>query len=175
MGSGDPKAPLEFHATGPASYPMLDPSKPLSNARHEAFAVSRAAGASISEAYRKSGYAPDSANSNAPRLMANDGIKGRIIWLQTQTATTATLTTTEKREWIARLVRCRLALLPDDSDLIVEIAPTEHGKRRKVHDKLRGIQVDNDLAGDGSEAMANAALGTVVEAMTRIRSGRWRK
>lgn len=35
--------------------------------------------------------------------------------------------------------------------------------------------LNNDLAGDGSEAMANAALGFVAEMMSRFRSGKWNR
>ena len=131
---------------------MTDPSKPLINARHEAFAVALAAGNSLTEAYRQSGYAPGSAHSNAGRLMTNDGIKARVQWLQTQTATASTLTKLEKREKLASITRGGTNL-----------------------EAIAAIKVDNDLAGDGSEALANAALGTVAEAMVRIRSGKWRK
>lgn len=131
---------------------MTDPSRPLINARHEAFAVALAAANSVTEAYRQSGYAPGSAHKNASRLMANDGIKARFQWLQTQTASGSTVTKMEKRERLATIIR-------KGSNL----------------ESIAAIKVDNDLAGDGSEALANAALGTVAEAMVRIRSGKWRK
>ena len=79
----------------------------------------------------------------------------------------------EKRQFIARLVRSRLTLEPETSDLWQEFSTTEHGTKRKLYDKLRAMALDNDLAGDGSEAMAHAAVGSVAEMMVRVRSGRW--
>jgi len=85
----------------------------------------------------------------------------------------AVLTLLERRMFLARLVRARLAEVPESSDLWQEVTVTETGTKRKLGDKLKAITIDNDLAGDGSEAKANDGIGSVAELMLKIRGSRW--
>ena len=62
------------------------------------------------------------------------------------------LTLIEKRKFLAKLVRSRLADEPEDSDLWQEISHTEAGTKRKLADKLKAITIDNDLASEGAQA-----------------------
>ena len=48
--------------------------------------------------------------------------------------------------------------LPPESDLWQEVSCTEFGTKRKMPDKLRAIQIDNDLAAKGGAAGAADAL-----------------
>lgn len=147
---------------------MTDYSQPLANARHEAFALAWAEGNTAAEAFRRAGYKDGPAN--AKRLTNNDQIKARRRWLQKQAQTVTLLTIQEKREFTARVVRAKLTAVPDDSDLWQEIRITEDGVVKKLPCKLKCIVVDNDLAGDGSEAGANSVLVTFAERLAHIRS-----
>lgn len=154
---------------------MPDHSQPLHNPRHETFALTWASGKSLGEAYITAGYSSKDPHTKGSRMAENDGIVARKKWIQEQAVTKTVLSLTEKREFIARLVRSQMAITPDDSDLWQEISVTDNGTKRKLGDKLRAIALDNDLAGDGSEAGANQAIGSMVEVMSRIRAKRWMK
>ncbi len=71
----------------------------------------------------------------------------------------AVLTLVEKRKFLARLVRAQIASLPEDSDLFVSITRGRKGTEYRLGDKLAAIKLDNNLAGDGSEAEKEDALG----------------
>jgi len=135
--------------------------KPLENARHERFACEWAKGRTKTDAYIAAGYDPKNADANATRFMDNDGIRARKDWLQAQAATTAVLTITEKREFLARVVRAKLTELPDDSDIWQEITVSEDSIKRKMPDKLRAIAQDNDLAPEVEKAasVVNVFIG----------------
>lgn len=105
----------------------FDPSKPLADAQHERFAQALAEGRSQLDAYTKAGYSPN--RGNAGRLNANEYVSQRVEWLQKRAAQRTVLTLERKRQ------------------ICLEIAET--GENR---DRLNAIKVDNDLAGDGSEA-----------------------
>lgn len=107
--------------------PDFDPSKPLADAQHERFAQFLAEGRSQLEAYTKAGYSPN--DGNATRLKSNERVLQRVNWLKEQAAKRCVLTLERKRQ------------------ICFEIAET--GENR---DRLNAIKVDNDLAGDGSEA-----------------------
>ena len=111
--------------------------KPLSP-RHEVFAQARARGETADAGYNRH-------DGNAARLSGNERILRRVKELQQASVTATMLTIREKREFFARLVRARLSELPDDSDLWQEIRTTLDGTTRKLLDKLRAIQLDNDL------------------------------
>ena len=80
----------------------------------------------------------------------------------------AVLTYAEKRNFFARVVRAEVALLPADSDLWGSIKRTKDGVEYRLPDKLAAIRLDNDLAGDGSEA---EACDSLTELLKRICSG----
>lgn len=125
-------------------------------------------GLSSMDAYRAAypKATPESVHANAFRLMANDGVKTEIARQRHAAelmAGGAILTLAEKRGYFARLVRSRISLLPDDSDLFVSIKRTKDGTEYRLADKLRAIELDNDLAGEGSESEANDALAGLLE------------
>lgn len=125
----------------------MDPSQPLQNARHELFAQAWAKGGSGSDAYAEAGYDAKNAESNATRLMGNDGIKARRDWLQSQAATGTVLTIQRKRE------------------ILREIA--EDGE--KDCDRINAIKADDNLAGDGAEAGAQASMSEMFRKIALIR------
>lgn len=104
------------------------------------------------EAYPKTGA--EAARRSASKLMTNPDIKKEIDRIRTAAdglGGSAVLAVLEKRQFLARVVRSRLAELPDDSDLWQEISMTEAGVKRKLPDKLRAIAADNELSGTGTD------------------------
>mgnify|MGYP000874315646 CR=1 FL=1 len=126
---------------------MNDPSRPLENARHELFAQAVARGLSDSEAYREAGYKGEEPNKRSSEIRANPGISERVEWLQKQGATATVLTIQRKRE------------------ILFKIA--EGGE--KDSDRISAIKADNDLAGDGAEAAAQASLPEMFKKIALIR------
>lgn len=116
----------------------MDPSKPLQDAQHERFACELAKGASAAEAYRLAGYKPH--RSAASRLFANVNVFARVQWLKEQAATGDILEMKEKRQICAQIAR----------------------GGEKDSDRLKAIQVDNDLAGEGSEAKGAGAIAALL-------------
>ena len=57
---------------------------PLSNTKHEKYALARASGMSIEDAYVKAGYKPNRGNS--ARLNTNEGVLARVSELQSRVA-----------------------------------------------------------------------------------------
>lgn len=167
---------------------VQDPSRPLKKAEHEAFAVHYAqngnAAAAWSHATRsrmaKNGRNDEHSNANGSKWTRNRSILARVEWLKTEAARiarekedeqtmAAVLTIVEKRKFLARVVRAKLKEEPAESDLWQEVEITGDKVKKKMPDKLRAIALDNDLAGDGSEAKANDALSTAaIETLDRI-------
>ena len=108
---------------------MTDPSEPLKNAKHEAFALAWAGRLSFAECYRRSGYSGKDPHSKGSRMALNGHIKARRTWLQRQSASSATLTLREKRELLAAIAR-----------------------GGKDQDRIAAMKLDNDLSGEGAEA-----------------------
>jgi hypothetical protein len=68
------------------------------------------------------------------------------------------------RRFLARVVRASLAALDPvlDGDLL-QVCEKENGKLRlRLFDKIRAIELDNDLAGEGSQAEALDAVGAML-------------
>lgn len=131
---------------------MIDGSKPLENPRYERFACELAKGSSQYVAYHEAGFTPN--RGNATRLNANESVKARVAWIKEQSAVETILTIQEKRKFLAKVVRTPIGNVDQDSDLCQEFAKTADSIRFKMPDKLAAIRLDNDLAGDGSEAAA---------------------
>ncbi len=111
--------------------------------------------------------------------MAKKGsIAARVGWLRNEAerrlqaeaeaqTESAVLTIEDKRRFLARVVRACVATTPDDSDLWQSVKRTKDGIERRFPDKIKAIESDNDLAGDGSQAKANESLATE---LARIRN-----
>lgn len=136
----------------------MDPSQPLDNPRHEAFAREWAKGKSGTEAYIAAGYDAKNADANATRFMGNDGIRARKEWFQEQAAKGTVLTIKEKREFLAAVVRTPIGEVDERSPLAQSVRYSDTGKEIKMPDKLAAIRADDNLAGDGSEAGKNDVL-----------------
>jgi hypothetical protein len=67
-------------------------------------------------------------------------------------AGSAVLTYAQKRAFCARVMRSAAAPLPHDSPLWQSIKHTKDGVEYRLPDKLKAIELDNDLSGDGKEA-----------------------
>lgn len=136
----------------------------LDNPRHEKFAQLRAQQVTASEAYRKSGYKPD--DGAASRLSGNVKVKARVTELLLLSAGKCVLSIEEKRNFLARCVRTPIGEIDHTSDLCQERTFIEGQEdtsvKVKMPDKLRAIQLDNDLAVDGAEAGKNRAIEIVI-------------
>jgi hypothetical protein len=76
----------------------------------------------------------------------------------------AVLDCAKKRRFLARVVRADLAALDPvlDGDLL-QVCETDNGKLRlRLFDKIRAIELDNDLAGEGAQAEALDAVGAMI-------------
>ena len=141
----------------------MDPSKPLQDAQHERFACELAKGASQDEAYVLAGFSRN--RGNASRLNANENVSQRVAWLKEQAATDTVLSIREKREFLARVVRVKGAAIDEekDGDLINGLKFDKYGNRiLEIPCKLGAMRLDNDLAGEGSEAKGAGAIAALL-------------
>lgn len=130
-----------------------DPSKPLKNSRHEAFAVEWAKGGNLTAAALAAGYTSHSARKQGSVLGTNTDIVAR-------------------REWLQKQVASRSILSRDDGlKILAEIAQNteEPGQSRTGALKVIGQWCGWEK---GTEAERTAAAGVVslAAAVSRIRS-----
>ncbi|MDB6133756.1 MAG: Terminase small subunit [Verrucomicrobiales bacterium] len=129
------------------------------------FAAGLASGLSATDAYAaafpKSKHPRnDAARLLSPKCRARGAIQEEVARIRReaeQLAGGAVLSLAEKRMFLARLVRCSIGSLPDDSDLLEEVTRGSEGEIRRVFDKLQAIELDNLLAGHGAAARVLAA------------------
>jgi hypothetical protein len=147
--------------------------KPLSGP-HQKFAEGIAKGLNATEAYCEA-Y-PKSTKAAARRsasdLLTNPDIAREIENIRkaaSEVPGSAKLTIAEKRDFIARLVKAKVSEISASSDLWQSVKQNEFGIEYKLPGKLEAIKLDNDLAGEGSEATAADALAGL---LGRIRKGR---
>ena len=137
----------------------MDPSKPLQDAQHERFACELAKGASQDEAYELAGYKRH--RSSASRLRTNANVSQRVEWLKQQAASDTVLSIKEKREFIARVFRAKPSEAGmENSDC--QLVMTKMGPAALFPDVTALIKIDNDLAGEGSEAKGQGALANLL-------------
>jgi hypothetical protein len=102
-----------------------------------------------------------SAQSLATRLEKRQEIQAEILRLKKATETEITLRRSEKREYLARVVRSNFAELSEDSDLLEEVHRFYHKDGRiskvvlKVPSKVKCIEIDNRMAGHNEPEKAN--------------------
>lgn len=152
----------------------------LDNPRHERFCQERAKGKSADEAYQLAGYKRD--RGAASRLSAKVNVTARITELQSLAADDTVMSIAEKRKFLADIKRTPIGEIDEMSPLCQEWTYEQAGGPRgrlkrgdddegneeyeeerqrvkvKMPDKLRAIQLDNDLAVDGAEAGKNKAI-----------------
>src|SRR6185436_4551789 len=92
-----------------------------------------------------------SACTRARKLLEKPEIRAEIARLREaahEHPSPAALTLAEKRGFLARIVRAKLAALPEDSDLLDRVS--KGGRTvRILPDKLDAIELDNELAREG--------------------------
>lgn len=145
----------------------------LKNKKHEAFA--RAVGVkgmSATEAYKSvwPNAAQRTAEVEGSKLSLKPENAMRIQEHREEAARRAAerdfLTVEEKRRFCARVVRAHgkdLDADGEDADLINGAKYDKFGNLvLEIPDKLKAIQLDNDLAIDGAEAGANKALEIII-------------
>lgn len=123
------------------------------------YAVSMDGKAAYMEAFPDS--APLSAEASASRMLRNDKVQAEIQRIRDMgagMAYDAAMEIAEVHSFLARVVRSRIATLPDDSDLWQSIKRTESGTEYKVPDKLGAIAHWSNLKGKGSAASAQDAI-----------------
>lgn len=116
----------------------------------------------------------EAARRNGSRLLTKADVEAEIARMRRKAeekSGSAVLTLAEKRKFLARVVRADLAAGDIDGDLLqsVDFERRQDGReieKQRVCDKLGAIKLDNDMAGEGSEAEANGALAAL---MGRIR------
>lgn len=127
------------------------------------YATDGNAAAAYRAAYPKS--SGTAANTSASRLLKNADIQAEVSRIRnaaTGVVGMAVLSIAEKRNFLARLVRARVAELPRDSDLWQSIKTTDSGTEYRLPDKLAAIKTDNDLSGQGAEAKGNEGLAALI-------------
>lgn len=111
----------------------------LDNPQHEKFAQLVAGGMDRTQAYQRvyNDASKDSALSAGARLFGI--VRPRIRFLQAQSATELVMDMQERREFLARVVRCQLHEIDfeKDGDLIQEIVRTEGTESRAGIEKLK--------------------------------------
>ena len=106
------------------------------------------------------------AHASASKSLKNPKIASEIDRIRKRTQEVgggAVLTLLEKRLFLAAVVRCKIAEVPNDSPLWQSIKHSKDGVEYKLPDKLRAIQQDNDLAGEGAESQKSQALLDLLE------------
>lgn len=135
--------------------PQPDPSAPLPKAAWEAFAHEVAKGASAAEAYRKTfpRASRATAETEGPATLRVSQVRLRVDWLRRKAAERPVRRTlleiSRKREICAEIAEDCLEPLP----------------------RLKAIQVDNDLAGEGSEARSRDALTGALAGILGLEGG----
>ena len=149
---------------------MSTPEKPPlpKDPRHQRIAYLILEGVAHGEAYGKCfpKSAKKSWNSACGRILRRADVVAYMAWIRAQSAHSSVLTLLEKREFLARVVRCKINSEPDDSDLWQEFRTTETDTSttviRKLPSKTDAIKLDNDLSGDDPKVNALDALATAL-------------
>jgi len=136
----------------------------LKNPRHEAFAQAMARGAEVTEAYRTvyPKATRGSAGSAGARLLGI--VRPRVAELQSQAEDETMLTIAEKRKFCAAALRTPVSEIDETSPLCLGVKRTGTSVEYKTVDKLKALQLDNELAGHGKpEKPAGAGAGMTVD------------
>jgi hypothetical protein len=123
------------------------------NTRQQRFAEMVASGTTAKDAHRAI-YGTDghAAEANGSRLLKNPEVAADVARIRAAAQSAATMTLREKREFLARVVRATPADAIADPALGAEVTELPGGGRRvKMLDKLKAIELDSRLAGDFSQ------------------------
>lgn len=138
----------------------MDGSKPLDENRHEEFAKFCAKGKEDAEAYRLAGFKGSDHAKRAWDIRKRQEVSQRIEWLKRASATALTLTSQEKREFLALSVRTAIGQVDENHVLCQSMkrkrlmgSEDEDGwevEEIKAVDKLNAIKIDNEMSGDNA-------------------------
>lgn len=170
----DPEAPGVL--PNPKRIGRIDPSRPLPNARHEAFAQGLAQGMTADGAYKAAGFAEN--RGNATRLKANESIMKRVDVIQAEANAVSVIKKERAMEYLASVVLTPIGEVHEGSILAQEVTrrTTDFGTetRIKMPGKLEALKILGTWCGweKGTEAERDAAkaLGGVSELIARIRA-----
>jgi len=152
----------------------------LPNAKHERFAQAIAKGVDATKAYgqvypkAKKG----SANRAGARLLAIVRVRDRVAELQGKAEDETLLSIAEKRRFCADVLRTPIGEIDETSPLCHSVKRTtgEHGNtvEYKAVDKLKALQLDNELAGhvilaERQAVSVNVGVAVAVNVMTEER------
>lgn len=138
------------------------------------YAVSQNGKQAYLEAYPNS--SPAAAETSAYALLRKPQVIEEIDRIRKEAREKgAVLTLAEKRAFIARLVKVNAAELDlkKDGDLLAGIDRVDGSQgevgvlKLKLSDKLRAIQIDNDLAHEGAQAEGLDAMGQLLERLRK--------
>jgi len=144
----------------------------LKNQKHERFAQLVATGMSATEAYRRVYKTTVKvAGSAGGRLLKNVGIQQRLTELQQKAAEGAVMTLQEMLEFLARVRRTPIGEVDERSDLCQSAEYTEDGRKFKMPDKLRAVELSAKLQGLFKEKVEVSVDG-LGELLKAIRGGK---
>jgi len=162
----------------------MDPSKPLKKPEHEAFAAHYARSCNAAQAWvHATGGDSSHSDANGSKWLRNGSITARVEWFRAEAekllrqseaaiARPVVLDIAEKREFLARVVRTPIGEVDEASDLCQAMEVNDSGGRKyKLPCKIAAIKLDNDLAGEGSEAKANEGVRSILDAVRAITHG----
>jgi len=150
-----------------------DAPHPPRNPRHQAYADHLLSGMTQGDAYLAAGFrcAPQHARSQAARLRKRPDICRYMEAIQARAADESTLTLTEVRRFLARIVRTPLTALDPESDrnadLIKTIARTSSSTRLEKLDPLKAIEIDLKLSGQDPETSLLKQISRALEGLPK--------
>ena len=125
-----------------------DPSKPLPDARHEAFAAHYAVNGNAAQAWLASGGDnPGTADVQGSKWIKRGGIPARIEWLKAEAERKLRKKADKEQAPVLLTLMRKRTILAQIAEL-----------GGKDADRIAAIKADNDLAGEGSEAKAADTL-----------------
>lgn len=148
----------------------------LQTEKHEAFARAMAEGHDAAEAYMR--IYPESKKKSAIAAAARlrKRVRERIAELQSKAEVDTLLTIKEKRQYCADVLRTPIGEITESSPLCHSVkrieGPNGSSVEYKALDKLKALQLDNELAGHVKQVEAqavNVTVGVAVNVMTEER------
>lgn len=157
-------------------------STPLTNPNHEKFCLAIAEGKTGREAITLAGYTvatPAYADKRAYTLRLRPDIQTRITELQKAAETASVLTTIEKRQRLARIVRIpytEIIKSPEKYPDLIKTTRTiydkdgnEIGQYIETFDPLRALAIDNSIAPETKDTTPTETLAAALAALTTSR------
>ena len=105
------------------------------------------------------------------KLLSDIDIKQRVAEIQSKTEGKAVLTIAQKREFLRRVVVTPIGQVDEESDLCQAAEYSDTGRKFKMPDKLRAIELDAKLAGEFTEKVEIKSDG-LLELLQAIRGGK---